>query len=131
MQIRRSTFKDISDIMVIIADAKKHLAAQKIEQWQNGYPNLAQVESDIKNGESYVLVNKQSKVIATAMFTTQKEPTYKVIEGKWKVDENQVYGVIHRMAIKASFRKLGLAAQLFNSFHQQLNKQNYRMLESL
>jgi len=129
MQIRRSTFKDISDIMVIIADAKKHLAAQKIEQWQNGYPNLAQVESDIKNGESYVLVNKQSKVIATAMFTTQKEPTYKVIEGKWKVDENQVYGVIHRMAIKASFRKLGLAAQLFNSFHQQLNKQKIQSLK--
>ena len=34
MQIRRSTFKDIPDIMVIIADAKNHLAAQKIEQWQ-------------------------------------------------------------------------------------------------
>lgn len=129
MQIRRSTFKDIPDIMVIIADAKNHLAAQKIEQWQNGYPNVAQVENDIKNGESYVLVNKQSKVIATAMFTTRKEPTYKVIEGEWKVNENQVYGVIHRMAIKASFRKLGLAAQLFKAFHQQLNKQKIQSLK--
>ena len=129
MQIRRSTFKDIPDIMVIIADAKNHLAAQKIEQWQNGYPNVAQVENDIKNGESYVLVNKQSKVIATAMFTTRKEPTYKVIEGEWKVNENQVYGVIHRMAIKPSFRTLGLAAQLFKAFHQQLNKQKIQSLK--
>lgn len=129
MQIRRSTFKDIPEIMVIIADAKIHLAAQKIEQWQNGYPNAAQVENDIKIEESYVLVSEESKVVATAMFTTRKEPTYKVIEGKWKVDENQVYGVIHRMAIKASFRKLGLAAQLFKEFHQQLNQKKIQSLK--
>lgn len=129
MQIRRSTFKDIPEIMVIISDAKIHLAAQKIEQWQNGYPNAAQVENDIKIEESYVLVSEESKVVATAMFTTRKEPTYKVIEGKWKVDENQVYGVIHRMAIKASFRKLGLAAQLFKEFHQQLNQQKIQSLK--
>ena len=127
MQIRRSSFKDIPEIMVIIADAKIHLAAQKIEQWQNGYPNAAQVENDIKIEESYVLVSEESKVVATAMFTTRKEPTYKVIEGKWKVDENQVYGVIHRMAIKASFRKLGLAAQLFKEFHQQLNQKKIQL----
>ena len=129
MQIRSSTFKDIQEIMVIIADAKIHLAAQKIEQWQNGYPNAAQVENDIKIEESYVLVSEESKVVATAMFTTRKEPTYKVIEGKWKVDENQVYGVIHRMAIKASFRKLGLAAQLFKEFHQQLNQKKIQSLK--
>lgn len=129
MKIRRSTFKDIPEIMVIIADAKIHLAAQKIEQWQNGYPNAAQVENDIKIEESYVLVSEESKVVATAMFTTRKEPTYKVIEGKWKVDENQVYGVIHRMAIKASFRKLGLAAQLFKEFHQQLNQKKIQSLK--
>ena len=39
----------------------------------NEYPNVAQVENDIKNGESYVLVNKQSKVIATAMFLPREK----------------------------------------------------------
>lgn len=129
MHIRHSTFKDIPEIMVIITDAKTYLAAQKIEQWQNGYPNTAQVENDIENGESYVLLNAQNQVIATAMFTTRKEPTYAIIEGKWKVDENKVYGVIHRMAIKSGFRKLGLAAQLFEEFHQQLNQQNIQSLK--
>jgi ribosomal protein S18 acetylase RimI-like enzyme len=129
MQIRHSTFNDIPDIMAIIADAKAYLADQKIEQWQNGYPNTAQVENDIENRESYVLLNTQSQVVATAMFTTRKEPTYAIIDGKWMVDENTVYGVIHRMAIKSGFRKLGLAVRLFEEFHQQLDQQNIQSLK--
>ena len=120
MNIRLSTSNDIPNIIAIINDAKAYLASQKIEQWQNGYPNAEQIENDIKNSENYVVVNDENTIMATSMFTTNKEPTYKVIDGNWLVDESKVYGVIHRMAIKKTFRKFGLATFMFHEFHLQL-----------
>lgn len=130
MKIRLSEHKDISSIMIIIDDAKALLKSLHIDQWQNGYPNAAQIENDIKNGESFVVVNDENTIIATSMFTLRKEPTYKeVIDGNWLISEDEVYGVIHRMAIKKEFRKLGLATFLFTEFHQQLKQKNIQSLK--
>lgn len=130
MKIRLSTFDDIPGIMIIIDDAKAYLASQNIDQWQNGYPNTEQVENDIKKSESYVVINDENQIMATSMFTLRKEPTYKeVIDGNWIISENEVYGVIHRMAIKKEFRKLGLATFLFDEFHQQLKDKNIQSLK--
>ncbi|MEO9569932.1 MAG: GNAT family N-acetyltransferase [Polaribacter sp.] len=130
MKIRLSKTEDVPQIETIINDAKAYLASQNIDQWQNGYPNATQVAQDILNNESYVVVNDDDVVMATSMFTLRKEPTYKeVIDGSWLIDENEVYGVIHRMAIKKEFRKLGLATFLFDEFHQQLKDKNIQSLK--
>jgi ribosomal protein S18 acetylase RimI-like enzyme len=129
MKMKLSTLEHIPAIMEIIEDAKAYLASLKIEQWQNGYPTAAQVEQDILKGESYVVLNNKNQVIATSMFTTNKESTYQIIEGSWIVDESKNYGVIHRMAIKKEFRKLGLATLLFDEFHQQLKNRNIQSLK--
>jgi ribosomal protein S18 acetylase RimI-like enzyme len=129
MKITLSKSEYMLEIVEIIADAKAYLASQHIDQWQNGYPNAKQVKNDIKNGESYVVVDNKNKVIATAMFTINKEPTYKSIDGNWLVDETETYGVIHRMAIKKAFRKFGLATILFEEFHQQLKEKNIQSLK--
>lgn len=129
MNIRLSTSNDIPNIIAIINDAKAYLASQKIEQWQNGYPNAEQIENDIKNSENYVVVNDENTIMATSMFTTNKEPTYKVIDGNWLVDESKVYGVIHRMAIKKTFRKFGLATFMFHEFHLQLLEKKIQSLK--
>ena len=129
MKIQLSTFEDIPAIIAIINDAKEYLASQKIDQWQNGYPNAEQVANDIKNNESYVVVNDENEVIATAMFTTNPEPTYKIIDGNWNIDENEKYGVVHRMAIKKEFRKFGLATFMFHEFQMQLLEKKIKSLK--
>ncbi|MDA9340246.1 GNAT family N-acetyltransferase [Polaribacter sp.] len=129
MKIQLSTFEEIPAIIAIINDAKEYLASQKIDQWQNGYPNAEQVANDIKNNESYVVVNDENEVIATAMFTTNPEPTYKIIDGNWNIDENEKYGVVHRMAIKKEFRKFGLATFMFHEFHMQLLEKKIKSLK--
>jgi ribosomal protein S18 acetylase RimI-like enzyme len=129
MKIRLSKIDDIPSIMQIIDDAKTYFASLYIDQWQNGYPNAEQVENDIKKNESYVILNDENQVMATSMFTTNKEPTYKIIDGNWIIDESRKYGVIHRMAIKKEFRKLGLATILFDEFHQQLKNKNVQSLK--
>lgn len=129
MKIQLSKLENIPNIMEIINDAKAYLKSQNIDQWQNGYPNAEQIENDIKNGESYVVITDENQIIATAMFTTNKEPTYKIIEGYWIVDEAKKYGVIHRLAIAKEHRKQGVAKFIFEEFHQQLNCQNIQSLK--
>ncbi|WP_405566657.1 GNAT family N-acetyltransferase [Polaribacter sp. Asnod6-C07] len=130
MKIRLSKLEDVPQIATIINDAKELLASLNIDQWQNGYPNAVQVENDILKGESYVVVNDENQIIATSMFTLRKEPTYKeVIDGNWLISEDEVYGVIHRMAIKKEYRKLGLATFLFDEFHKQLKDKKIKSLK--
>ncbi|WP_088322883.1 GNAT family N-acetyltransferase [Polaribacter tangerinus] len=129
MRIRPSTVKDIPAILAIINDAIAYLASQNIDQWQNGYPNVSQIENDIKNNESFVVENTAKEIVATAMFTNRKEPTYKIIDGKWLRNESEIYGVIHRMAVKKEFLKFGLATLIFHEFHLQLEEKNIKSLK--
>ncbi len=131
MKLRNSTTKDISRILEIIDDAKALLKSLNIDQWQNGYPNAEQVENDIANNESFVVINNNNEIIGTTMFTLRKEPTYKkVIDGKWIINEaEKQYGVIHRLATSANHRKQGIAQFIFNEVHQKLKQQNIKSLK--
>ncbi|MGB0806813.1 MAG: GNAT family N-acetyltransferase, partial [Salibacteraceae bacterium] len=104
----------------IIKDAQTHLAQQKIDQWQNGYPSLEIINNDIIKGNSYVIIDTKEETIATTMFTIQPEPTYTKIEGQWLRPVNEKYGVIHRLAIKASKRNQGIAKAIFKHFESVL-----------
>ena len=105
--------EDLSEIMPIIEQAQAYLASQAIEQWQNGYPNEATILKDVKNNESYIVSSEESTPLATAMFTTRNEPTYKRIEGQWITKTDATYGVIHRMAVNKDFRGTGIAQFIF------------------
>jgi GNAT superfamily N-acetyltransferase len=130
MKIRLSTLNDVPRIMEIIDDAKALLKSLHIDQWQNGYPNTEQVENDIANGESFVVINADDTIMATTMFTTRPEQTYKkVFDGEWIVNETKPYGVIHRLAIHKDFRGLGIAKFIFEELHQKLKQQNIKSLK--
>ena len=129
MRLQLSTSSNIQNILKIINDAKVYLKSQEIDQWQNGYPNQTQIEKDIAKNESYVLINDVNEVIATSMFSIRPEPTYKVIDGNWKIKEPEKYGIIHRLAIDKNHRNKGIASFILNEFHQQLNKQHVRSLK--
>ncbi len=110
MKIRKTKKADITDIMTIIEDGRKYLASLGSEQWQNGYPNASSFENDIKNDESYVLVDENDKVIGCMALSFRGECTYDVIDGAWQTD--RPYGVIHRIAIDNTYKGQGLASFL-------------------
>lgn len=130
MELRRSTTNDIERILEIINDAKALLKSLNIDQWQNGYPNKEQIENDIQNNESYVVINDENQIMATTMFTTRPEPTYKNLEnGTWIIDESSPYGVIHRLATAKEYRGFGIAKFIFKELHQKLRLQNIKSLK--
>lgn len=64
MELRKATEKDLPQIMQIIYEAKEFLKNNKVDQWQNGYPNEEVILKNIKNNSSYVLEDN-SEIIGT------------------------------------------------------------------
>mgnify|MGYP003746908571 FL=1 len=128
MKLRTAKKKDLFAIMQIIKQAQAYLATQDIEQWQNGYPNEKVILKDLKNNESYVVKSEDSTLLATAMFTTKKEPTYKTIQGGWITGTDATYGVIHRMAVNENFRGIGIAQFFFNQCELMLKQNSIRSM---
>ena len=122
MKLKPTLLKDVPAIMEIVSDAQEYLAEQEIDQWQDGYPTEEQINLDIENNESYIVLSNSEEVIATTVFTTRLEPTYNFIEGNWLTDSNTIYGVIHRLAVRKSARKLGVANFIVDECEAMLNK---------
>lgn len=120
MKLIKSNKNDIPAIMKIIADAQQYLASLSIDQWQDGYPTIEQIELDIKNEDSY-LVYDDNKIIGTTVFSINGEPTYNKIEGEWLTKKDAQYGVIHRLAVDDKYRKSGMAKFVFNQCENDLN----------
>lgn len=109
MIIRKSKLDDIAAIMEIIADAQALLRSQGVDQWQDGYPTVDVITKDIANDDSYVLED-EGTVIATAVISFAGEVTYNTIDGQWLNDND--YVVVHRLAVRNSALRGGLARQM-------------------
>ena len=110
MEIRKSSFEDIDQIMCVIHDAQESMRNNGIPQWQDGYPNEEVISQDIKSGNSYVLVEDE-KVIGTAYIIAGHEPSYDYIEdGGWL--NKHPYVVVHRIAISKDHKGKDCARQM-------------------
>lgn len=117
LTLRQATPDDIPTILSLYKDAQQRFAEQKIEQWQNNYPNRETLEQDIVNNESYVVINEE-EIVATAMLSASGEPTYEKIEGQWLTPSETPYMVIHRMTVKSEYLHQGIARYIFDKTMQ-------------
>jgi len=108
---RKADFSDIPAMMSIIHDAQAALRNQGVDQWQNGYPNEAQLEKDISLEGSYVL-ERDGSIIATMALLPGPDSTYGWIDGAWLTDG--AYYVIHRLAVDSRFKGMGTAARMLS-----------------
>ncbi len=99
--------QNLPDIMTIISQAQVQLKNAGVDQWQNGYPDEAQILEDIASGKSFLLKNSLGETIATVMISFEADPNYSVIEGKWLTDTP--YAVVHRLAVREESKGTGLA----------------------
>lgn len=111
MEVRRSEYKDVDDIMNIINEGKNYFKSKGIDQWQKGYPNHDLILDDIVHHTSYVLVDND-KIIGTMRFAIEEDPDYGYIEGNWL--NHDKYGVIHRIAVSDAQKGNGYANILVN-----------------
>ena len=110
MKIRHSAEEDVPRMMEIYAYARAFMAEHgNPNQWgPTNWPPEALIRQDIRNGDSYVCLNDEDKVIGTFFFIhgPDIEPTYRTItDGAWLDDSP--YGVVHRIAGDGSEKGIG------------------------
>ena len=104
MEIRKSKVSDLDRIMQLFDMARATMKELGIDQWQDGYPYRQNIEEDIENGESYVVV-KDDEIVATFMLMKRNEPTYDVVyDGKW-LDNGEKYATVHRITVAPDMRE--------------------------
>lgn len=115
---------DLPQVMRIVAQAQAYLAAQGIDQWQNGYPDEAAFRSDIRRGNGYVLAEGET-VQGVCAIVFDGEPTYdRIYEGAWTTPEP--YAAIHRVAVDAALRGTGAADALMQSAERVVREKGFQ-----
>lgn len=112
--LRLAMPEDVSEIKRIIEEAKIYLKEQKINQWQGSYPEAKQLEQDVKDGLTYILMVGDD-IAGTAALCPGIEPMYLHIEdGEWINGPKARYSAIHRVAISTNFRGQHLAGKIIS-----------------
>ncbi|PKY90732.1 GNAT family N-acetyltransferase [Falseniella ignava] len=101
LSVRPAKLSDLWDIMEIIDYAKALQQEQgNLNQWGENYPLKHHIESDIEQGESYVVVSTdqdgEAYLVGTFCLMKKPEQSYTTIEGSWLNDAP--YVTVHRMA---------------------------------
>ena len=112
MTIRQAGASDTEQIWQVIADAKQMMRDLGRNQWTEEYPSLDVIAADIEAGAAYVMCDGDGCVAAYACLTSAPEAAYAAPGACWLTD--RPYLVIHRLAVRASYRGRGLARRLLS-----------------
>lgn len=128
-KFRKTEYADIPAVMELIHQAQQYMSEQKIDQWQNGYPNEAVIAEDIAKGYSWVM-EENKKIIGTMAVLFDGEPTYETIyEGQWKTD-GEAYAAIHRVAVDAQCKGQGIAGAMVEEVVKMCREQGIRSIKN-
>lgn len=119
--IRLATPNDIESLLEIVGDAQQSLKNRGIDQWQNGYPNRESILSDISKGIGFVVL-RQDEIAAYAAIIINGEPEYQHLDGKWLSEKD--YVVIHRICVRKTYTRQGLATHLMHKAEETALSQN-------
>lgn len=114
--MRPATVDDIPAIVATLEAGRSLLAADGIDQWQNGTgPDVDLVTEDVERGWGRVFL-VDGQVAATAALIDEPEPNYAhMLEGAWQVrgDAAAPYATIHRVAVAPAFRGMHVAQRFY------------------
>jgi GNAT superfamily N-acetyltransferase len=126
IKLRKAEIEDRDIIWNILQQAIERRRQDGSTQWQQGYPNLDTVESDIAKGFGYVLTVDGEIAVYTALILND-EPAYSTIEGAWL--SNGEFVVVHRVAIDEKFSGQGLAKKLFDHIEDFTREQGIQSVK--
>jgi len=104
-KFEKATMDQVDEIWKILSDAILRRKADGSNQWQDGYPNMNVMKSDIEHGLGYV-VTSDERVVAYCALIFNNEPAYADIEGAWLSDGE--FLVLHRVAVAQDYLGKGL-----------------------
>lgn len=97
--IRKTDITELDILMDIFEQGKRIMRKDgNMKQWTDGYPAEAIIRKDIAQGNSYVCLDDEQRIVGTFAFIPGEDPTYaQIYNGAW-TDDTRPYGTIHRLA---------------------------------
>ena len=126
-QFRQANYSEASQIWQILKDAIKRRKEDGSNQWQDGYPNMEVVKSDIEKKIGFVFTQNDT-IIGYSAVIINDEPDYINIEGKWLSDQDFI--VYHRVAISEEFLAKGMAKKMMKLIEQYALSKNIYSLKA-
>ncbi|QYA24807.1 GNAT family N-acetyltransferase [Gramella sp. MT6] len=119
--IRTADIKDLQEIKSLTEDCAQAMIQKNIYQWNEHYPSLEKLESDILKKELFVL-EEGAKIIGIIVNTPEKDEEYTPINWLSKT-ENNLY--IHRLATHPDHWGKGYAQKLMDFAEDYAKQQKY------
>jgi len=126
IKLRKAESQDRDLIWEIIQQAIERRRQDGSTQWQQGYPNLGTVETDIEKGFGYVMTVDGEIAVYTALILND-EPAYSTIEGAWL--SNGEFVVVHRVAVDEKFAGRGMVKKLFDHIEDFTKEQGIQSIK--
>ncbi|MEG0551811.1 MAG: GNAT family N-acetyltransferase [Vagococcus sp.] len=123
--VRKAEMTDLSEILVIIENARLVLANQGIPQWRNDDgPNEERLKEDIHLGEGYVLIEENSIMGYGTVTLAEQESYIDITNGNWEPSVG--YVSIHRFTIDSRVKQKGMGQFFLGHLISSARAQNYR-----
>lgn len=126
-QFRPAKCSESSKVWQILKDAIKRRKEDGSNQWQDGYPNMEVIKSDIEKKIGFVFTLNDT-IIGYSAVIINDEPDYINIEGKWLSDQDFI--VYHRVAISEEFLAKGMAKKMMKLIEQYALTKNIYSLKA-
>lgn len=94
MRIRKAKLEDVQELMQLFEAAVVFMRENgNLNQWRKGYPSVAMIEEDIKQGKSYCCT-VEGQIVGTFYFAIEEEANYQQIyEGNWLNSDSMDYPI--------------------------------------
>jgi GNAT superfamily N-acetyltransferase len=121
LKFKKAEFEDANAIWKIMQGAIDKRRLEGSKQWQDGYPNLESINSDIEHGVGFVY-KLGSKIVAYAAIIFEIELAYETIEGSW--ENTGKYAVVHRVAVSSDLAGEGIGSRIFLEIEHYVKSKN-------
>ena len=111
MIIRKANKEDLYSIMLMYKSCVKGMLANRIDQWDDTYPNAEIISQDLEMMTYYVSIFNE-EIIGGINIDQNQDKTY--LEIDWE-DKSNSFLVVHRLAVKEEYwnKKIGKDLMLF------------------
>lgn len=116
---RKAVLADKLQIWKIIETAINKRKLEGSNQWQDGYPNITTIQSDIEKEVGFVLT-LDNTIVGYCAAIINYEPEYEKIIGNWLTNKDFV--VVHRIAIHQNYLGKNLSSTILKHIEDYAKK---------
>ena len=115
---------DREELVSVIRSATQTLNQNGIPQWDDVYPNAANVDEDLRNAQLYV-VRAEGKIVGMVTLNRQCDPDYQ--NGDWRY-AGPDFVVVHRLIVSPAVQGQGIGAQIMRMAETLLREQGVQSI---